>query len=227
MLRRVVLFVLLFAFSSTVLAQYDNPRKKRSAAGSRDTRFETSVILAYQNGLDETSEGGSALDVDSTLGWGVNIGWNWTAKWNLAYRFVSTSPKYFALIVPEDPDVLPQSIEHKLSKTSHQFNVTYNFREAAFTPFVLAGIGWTKVDSNVPTGGVDVGCWWDPWWGYICFGDWQTFETSEFTYNLGLGLRWDINNAVFTRAAYSREFLKLDNGTLNFDMAILELGLMF
>ena len=152
MLRRVVLLVLLVAFSSTVLAQYDNPRKKRSVAGSRDTRFETSVILAYQNGLDETSEGGSALDVDSTMGWGVNIGWNWTAKWNLAYRFISTSPKYLATIVPEDPDALPQTIEHKLSKISHQFNVTYNFREAAFTPFVLAGIGWTKLDSNVPTG---------------------------------------------------------------------------
>ena len=227
MLRRVVLFVLLVAFSSTVLAQYDNPRKKRSAAGSRDGRIETSVILAYQNGLDETSEGGSALDVDSTLGWGVNIGWNWTAKWNLAYRFVSTSPKYLATIVPEDPDVLPQTVEEKLSKISHQFNVTYNFREAALTPFVSAGIGWTKLDSNVRSGGVEGGCWWDPWWGYICFGEWKTYDTSEFTYNLGLGLRWDINNAIFTRAAYSREFLKVDNGTLNFDMAILEVGLMF
>ena len=227
MLRRVVLFVLLVAFSSTVLAQYDNPRKKRSAAGSRDTRFETSVILAYQNGLDETSEGGSALDVDSTMGWGVNIGWNWTAKWNLAYRFVSTSPKYTATIVPEDPEALPQTVEEKLSKISHQFNVTYNFREAALTPFVSAGIGWTKLDSNVRSGGVEGGCWWDPWGGYICFGEWQTYDTSEFTYNLGLGLRWDINNAIFTRAAYSREFLKVDNGTLDFDMAILELGLMF
>jgi opacity protein-like surface antigen len=227
MLRRFVLFVLLVVFSSTVLAQYDNPRKKRSAAGSRDTRFETSVILAFQNGLDETSEGGSELDVDSTTGWGVNIGWNWTAKWNLAYRFISTSPKYFALIVPEDPEILPVPVEHKMSKLSHQLNVTYNFSEKAFTPFVLAGIGWTKIDSNVPTGGVEGGCWWDSWWGYICFADWKTFDTSEFTYNLGLGVRWDINNAIYTRAAYSREFISLKNGSLDFDTAILELGLMF
>jgi len=205
MLRRIALIALLSITSFSVLAQYDHARKKRSAAGSRDTRFETSVILAYQNGFDESSEGGSALDVDSTIGWGISIGWNWTAKWNLAYRFVSTSPNYFATIVPEDPDVLPQSIEHKLSKVSHQLNVTYNFREAAFTPFVLAGIGWTKLDSN----------------------DWKTFDTTDFSYNLGLGFRWDINNAIFTKAAYSREFLKLDNGTFNFDMATLEVGLMF
>lgn len=131
------------------------------------------------------------------------------------------------MIVPDDPDALPQSIEHKLSKVSHQLNATYNFSEKAFSPFVSAGIGWTKIDSGVPTGGADVGCWWDPWWGYICFADWKTYKASEFSYNLGVGVRWDINNAVFTKAAYSREFIKVDNGTLNFDMAILEMGLMF
>ena len=70
-------------------------------------------------------------------------------------------------------------------------------------------------------------CWWDPWWGYICFSEWDTYGISKFSYNLGLGLRWNINNAFFTKAAYSREFLSLKNGTLNFDMAILEFGLMF
>ena len=227
MIKRFFLFFLLVAFSSAVLAQYDNPRKKRSAAGSRDTRFETSVILAYQIGLDESSEGGSSLDIDSTLGWGVNFGWNWTDKWNLSYKFISTKPKYLAVIVPDETDAVPVSIQHELSKMSHQLNATYNFSAKAFSPFVTGGIGWTKIDSGVPTGGADVGCWWDPWWGYICFTDWKTYETSEFTYNLGVGVRWDINNAIFTKAAYSREFIKVDNGTLNFDMAILEMGLMF
>ena len=231
MLKRLALIALLVVSSSTVLAQYDNQRKDRSpsAAGSRDTRFEASVILAYQNGLEESSEGGSSIDVDSQLGWGISVGWNWTAKWNLSYRLVATEPNYLATIVPDndDPSALPQTVEHKMSKYSHQLNATYNFSEKAFTPFVLAGIGWTKLDSNIPGGPPNTACWWDPWWGYICISDWETYQTSEFTYNLGLGLRWDINNAVFTKATYSREFLKVDNGTLNFDMAILEVGLMF
>jgi len=228
MLKRFTLLFLLVAFSSTVFAQYDKPRKKQSAAGSRDTRFETSVILAYQKGAGLQGEQGSSIDVDDKVGWGVNIGWNWTENWNLAYRFISTSPRYDAVIVPDEPEAVPISFNHKLSKLTHQFNVTYNFfGEKALTPFVIGGLGWTKLDSNIPTGGRDVGCWWDPWWGYICFADWKTFETSELTYNLGVGVRWDVNNAIFTKAAYSREFLKLDSGTLNFDMAILELGLMF
>ena len=229
MLRSIALIAILIADSSTVLAQYDHQRKDRSpsAAGSRDTRFEASVILAYQNGLDKSSEGGSSIDVDSTVGWGVSLGWNWTEKLNLSYRLAATKPDYLAVVVTEDTPLVPQAFEQKLSKYSHQFNVTYNFRAKAFTPFVLAGIGMTKIDTNVIAGPPTTGCWWDPWWGYICFSDWETFGATEFSYNLGVGLRWDINNAIFTKAAYSREFISLKNGTLDFDMAILEVGLMF
>lgn len=227
MLRRISLIVLLIIASTSVLAQYDHPRKKPSEAGSREGRWEGSVILAYQTGLDQSYENGSELSVDSTAGWGISFAWNWTEKWNISYRLISTSPKYSALIVPDDPNVVPQTIEHSMSKLSNQLNVTYNFRSKAFTPFVVAGIGWTKLDSNVPSAPPQVSCWWDPWWGYICISDWKTYKTSRLSYNLGAGVRWDINNAVFTKATYTREFLDVENGSADFDMAILELGLMF
>jgi opacity protein-like surface antigen len=229
MLRRLALFVLLVAMSYPVLAQYDNPRNERAASpsGSRDGRFEGSIILAYQNSADESFEGGSSLDIDSTVGLGFTIGWNWTDRVNLQYRLIKSSPDYVAIIVPEDPTVVPSPIEHEMSNYSHQLNLTYNFSSRAFTPFVHGGIGMTKLDSKITSGPPDVDCWWDPWWGYICFGDWKTYDTTEFTYNLGLGLRWDINNAIYTKASYSREFLSLKNGSLDFDFAILELGMMF
>ena len=227
MLKRIVLLAILIITSSSVLAQYDYPRKERSQAGSRDGRWEGSVILAFQTGLDPVYNDGSAIEIDSTTGWGVSFGWNWTDKWNLSYRLVSTSPSYTAVVVPEDSNIVPQVIEHKASKYSHQFNVTYNFSRRAFTPFVVAGVGWTKLDSNVPSAPPVTGCWWDPWWGYICVSDWRTYTTSGFSYNLGAGLRWDINNAIYTKASYTREFFDVDKGSVDFDMAIFEIGLMF
>ena len=100
MFKSAALIAILIATSSTVLAQSDNQRKERSPspAGSRDTRFEVSLILAYQNGLDESSEGGSSIDVDSAVGWGIGLGWNWTEKLNLSYRFVATKPGYLAVV---------------------------------------------------------------------------------------------------------------------------------
>ena len=227
MLKRFSLIALLIIISSSVLAQYDHPRKKQSKSGSRDGRWEGSVILAYQTGLDRSYDGGSELSVDSTMGWGLSFAWNSTEKWNLSYRYLSTSPKYTALVVPEeDSPEVPRTIEHKMSKKTHQFNMTYNFSRKAFTPFVVAGIGWSKLDSNVPSG-LSTGCWWDPWWGYICFADWKTYETSQFTYNLGAGVRWDINTMLFTKASYVREFISGENGSINLDTAVMELGLMF
>ena len=114
-----------------------------------------------------------------------------------------------------------------MSKYSHQFNLSYHFRDGAFTPLVMAGVGVASIDSNFPTGTLDAGCWWDPWYGYICFADWETYSSTELTYNVGLGFRWDINTALFTRGSYSVEFVDLDSGSLNFGTFIFEMGLMF
>ena len=227
MLKRYYWCALLLLGSASVLAQYDNPRREASQSGSRDGRWEGSVILAFQTGLDQSYEGGSELNVDSTAGWGISVAWNWTDNWNLSYRLLSASPNYSALVVPEDPAIVPQLINHKMSKYSHQFNVTYNFSRKAFTPFVVAGIGWTMLDSNVPSAPPQTACWWDPWWGYICVSDWKTFTASKLSYNLGAGVRWDINNALFSKASYTREFFDSKNGSINFDMAIFEFGIMF
>lgn len=227
MLKRVILLFILLLSSAVAMAQYDNQKRERSQFGSRDGRFETSVILAFQSGISAESEGGSSLDIDSAAGWGFSIGWNWTAKLNLQYRLTSNEPKYLAVIVPEDPDILPQTIEQKMSKLSHRLNASYHFFEGGFTPFVSGGIGYTKLDSNFPKAAPQAGCWWDPWWGFICFADYKTFSTSEFTYNLGVGLRWDINNAIFSRLEFNREFISLKNGSLDIDMFTLEFGLMF
>lgn len=226
MLKRISLIALLLVFSVSVFAQYDHPRKERRT-DSREGRWEGSVILAYQNGLKQSNEGGSEIDVDSTVGFGISFAWNWTDKVNLSYRFLSTSPDYTAVVVPEGENEVPQTINHSMTKATHQFNVTYNFRSKPFTPFVVAGIGYTKLDSNVPSAPPTAQCWWDPWWGYICISDWKTYDTSEFSYNLGAGLRWEINKFVFTKATYSREFLDVKSGSIDLDLAILELGLMF
>lgn len=227
MLNRIIPALLLLLSSSVALAQYDHQKKEPSKFGSRDGRFETSVLLAYQNGTDETNEGGSSLDIDSQAGWGVSIGWNWTARLHLSYRLMSNEPDYVAVIVPEDPEEGPKSFDHTMSKYSHQLNATWHFMDRAFTPFVQAGVGYAKLDSNIASGPPQAGCWWDPWWGYTCVGEWDTFTASEFSYNLGAGIRWDINNAFFSRATYSREFIDLKNGSLDFDTVTVEVGLMF
>ena len=224
MFKRLIFLIVLIALSTSVCAQRFN--KKSTDRAARDSRWEASLLVAYQNSTGMGSEGGSSLDIDSKAGWGLTVGWNWTSKWNLAYKLTVVNPDYSAFLVPDEPEV-PQTIDYNMSRISHQFNVTYNFWDKAFTPFVQAGIGMTTLDSNIPSEPPRTGCWWDPWWGYICATEWKTFKTTEFSYNLGLGMRWDINNAMFTRASYNREFVGVKKGSLDFDLLTVEFGLVF
>ncbi|MFC1688900.1 porin family protein [Pseudomonadota bacterium] len=224
-IKRLITVLVLLILSTSVHAQRFNQQKMNDAP--RYKTWEVSLLMQYQTGTDAEGEQGSSIDIDSGLGWGFGIGWNWTEHWNLGYRFSLNKPDYSATIVPEDPAEPPQTINYDMSKYSHQFNVAYHFMKGPFSPYVQAGVGWTKLDSNILSRPPTTGCWWDPWWGYICSTTWDTFKTSEFTYNLGVGLRWDVNSAMFLRGAWNRQFINLDNGNLDFDTVTLEAGFMF
>jgi opacity protein-like surface antigen len=224
-IKRITILLVLLVLSTSVQAQRFN--QNSISEGLRDGKFEVGLLLQYQNGSDIDAEGGSALDIDSSTGWGFGFGWNWTEKWNISYRFTLNKPDYAATIVPEDPMEPAQTINYELDKSSHMFNVTYNFLKGPLTPYVQAGLGWTKLDSNILSRPPTTGCWWDPWWGWICATDWETFETTEFGYNVGLGLRWDINQMVYMRGSWNREFIKVDSGNLDFDTLTLEAGFMW
>lgn len=229
MLKRFLILMLLLLFSASVLAQYDHPRKKdrKRDVDARDGRFEATLVLPYQNSVSVSGEEGSGIDVDSSMGWGFSLGWNWTENVNLSYKFMTNKPDYVATLIPDDLVNNPIDVGYNMSKTSHQVNATYHLLQRPFTPFITGGAGYAKLDSNIPNGLDRAGCWWDPWHGYICSTEWSSFKSSEFTYNVGVGVRWDVGDFIFTKAAYSREFLSLDKGSLDFDYLMLEIGLMF
>jgi len=225
MLKRLIIVLVLITLSSSVFAQRFN--KKNTEYGARDNRFEASILAAYQNSTGKDSDEGSSLEIDKSWGWGITIGYNWTSKINTAYKLTVMKPDYTATIIPEDPEMIPQTIDYTMSKYSHQFNATYNFMDKPFTPFVQGGLGFMTLDSNITSQPPTTGCWWDPWWGYICTTTWSTYNTTRFSYNLGLGLRWDVNNAFYIRGSYNKEWVSLKSGTLDFDMLTFEMGLMF
>ena len=222
-IKRLIILLLLLVLSTSVQAQRFNQKKIND--GIRYGNWEGSLLLQYQTSTDVSSPEGQSLDIDSSVGFGFGFAWNWTDRVHLSYRFSLNKPNYSATIVPEIGE--PQTINYKMARYSNQFNLTYHFLRGPLTPFVQAGVGWTKLDSNVPSQPPTTGCWWDPWWGYICTTTWETFKTSEFTYNVGVGVRWDVNGAIFVRGYWNRQFINLTNGNLDIDTLTLESGIMW
>ena len=225
MMKRLVLLLLLLTLSSSVFAQRFNRQVEQNSL--RHKQWEVGLIAGAQSGSDFEGESGSSLDIDSEYGWGFTIGYNLTPKWNVSWRFLLAKPDYSATIVPEDPAEPPQTIDYTMSRYSNMFNATYHFMKGPITPYIQGGLGWTRLDSNIIDRPPTTGCWWDPWWGWVCSTTWTTYETTEFAYNAGLGLRWDVNGALYMRGSYNREWVSVDSGTLEFDLLSLEVGFMW
>jgi prepilin-type N-terminal cleavage/methylation domain-containing protein len=51
----------------------------------------------------------------------------------------------------------------------------------------VGGLGWTWVDTNIPSGLPETFCWYYPWWGSYCATGTPTHDTTKFSYNLGGG----------------------------------------
>jgi hypothetical protein len=106
------------------------------------------------------------------------------------------------LVSEDDPNDTTR-IKHTASQFNGRLKATLNLLDGPFVPFVEVGYGWTYVDSNVADGPPQTGCWWHPWWGYICQNYYSTFSGTETSYGGALGLRYELRGQSFIKASYS------------------------
>ena len=197
-----------------------------SSKTQRAEKWETTIGF-YGTG-SESSDGsqGSSLDIDSGYGIGFSLGYNFTQ--HLALRFDGSWSRadYDAVLNTEDDGLV--EINHELTAFNGQFNGVWNILEGNFTPYLQAGLGWTYIDSNVADGPPSTGCWWDPWWGYICAPFFSTYSDTNFSWNIGAGLRYEMGQGMFLRGGWEQTHIDGGSGAdPTFDAIRLELGWFF
>jgi opacity protein-like surface antigen len=144
---------------------------------------------------------GSGLSVRGETGFGFTGGYNFTDRFALHGEFSWWDPSYDATFIPEEGGA-PETISHTMDVTSLHAKGVYHFLTGDITPFVEFGIGWTDLDSNVIDGPPTTGCWWDPWWGYICRDFFSTYSETRTSYTTAVGMRWDMSPGMMVRASY-------------------------
>ena len=152
------------------------------AQANRANSWEWSFAGIYQESKNMGGNGGSSLNVADDWGFGVNLGYNFTNNLALGVDLDWLSPDYRAVLV--DDMVSPTrttTIDHKFSQFNGRIKGTYSFLDGPLRPFIEVGIGWTYIDSNVADGPPVTGCYWHPWWGYICSNFYSTFSNTTFT----------------------------------------------
>jgi opacity protein-like surface antigen len=88
-----------------------------------------------------------------------------------------------------------------------RFNVDYNIINRRLTPFVTAGIGYQYLETELNHGSVTT-CWWDPWWGWVCDTDHVHAWETDFTWNVGGGLRWNVLDGLVVKAMAGATWLE-------------------
>ena len=217
-MRKLTLAVLLIA-----LPYISNAQTNR--AGS----WETSFSVIYQESISADGEQGSEFDMDSEVGFGINFALNINPKLSVGADLEFLKPRYSLLLVDDTGVNDDLVINHKLSQFNGRFKGTFNLIDGPFTPYIEAGLGWSYFDSNVADGPPQTGCYWHPWWGYICSNYYSTFDDTIFTYGAGIGLRYEFRGGAFLKASYN--YWELD-GVGNSDASGLtsgkvELGFLF
>ena len=141
----------------------------------------------------------------------------------LTGEFSWASPDYEALIVPDDGfgnAGEPELIRHELSLFSYTLKGTFNLLDGPLTPFAELGFGWTEVDSNIATTPPITGCWWDPWWGYVCDTFYNTYSKTRETYSGELGIRYDMPNGVSLKGSYGITQISTTKSTDDADLDV-------
>ena len=195
--------------------------QQRSESESRG--WESSIGLLYQDGAEIGFDGGSFLKADDDVGVIGAVGFNFGSRLDLLFGFESTSVDYELTRQSATTPGLSRQIVGEYDSFTPFVKLNYNFVDRAFTPFISAGVGWSFIDTNIPTGDTFYGCWWDPWWGYVCGGFTETKTVDAFAFQLGVGARWMFNDFYGLRLEYQKQWLDLSRaaGTPSFDQAKL------
>ena len=161
--------------------------------------------------------GGTSADIESDESLLVGFGYHYNDQLELGGSMTFGQTDYDADIAGDVNNDGVQdtvfSVSGEYESTTLLFDATWNFLPGQFTPYASAIVGWSWIDTNIATEPPQTGCWWDPWWGYVCTTFQDTKSLDGFTYGVDVGGRYDFSDSFALRAGYHMLWVDLSNAS--------------
>jgi opacity protein-like surface antigen len=197
-----------------------------SVAEPRPGTMEFTAGVMQSFSTTASGDNGSALTLKDRTGFQGGIDYYFTSRFSAGFDFSWASPSYNATLVPDDGSPVINA-SARADMFTGQFNLAYNFMDGPFSPFVEGSLGWTYFDSNVLDGAPVTGCWWDPWWGYICTDFYNTYDETNLSYGASVGARYDFANDLFIKGSYRYLDVDIDGSNPSLESVAIEIGWRF
>ena len=195
---------------------------------SRDDKWEFFLSPQFTNSKTLEFGNGSKAEINERSSIAFGFGYNINPYIELTTQFASSSSNYTGTRIIDDGSDTPEKFSANLYTSSINFGITYNLLHKPFTPYISANFGSTYLDSGIPTGDLTSVCWWDPWWGYVCSPQAQTYTSTEFNYGAGAGLRYDFNRKLYIKGGINLNVIDISSSnTADFTTYQFTFGFMF
>ncbi|HEY6242151.1 MAG TPA: outer membrane beta-barrel protein [Burkholderiales bacterium] len=191
------------------------PSPVQAQGAPREGSLEFILPISYSPSTSFNGQGGSSAELNSTLGFGFGLGYNVNNHLQLGGTVNWGYRNYIATTTNNNGTTSQGS--GQLSSSTIGFNAIYYFMSSGLTPFLSAGIGSTWVDTGIPNGLPQTGCWYDPWYGYVCNSYTPTKSQTAVSYTGGAGVRFEVSRAFSVQASYNKAWIELTKGTPEVD----------
>ncbi|MBE9568663.1 MAG: outer membrane beta-barrel protein [Proteobacteria bacterium] len=184
---------------------------------SRKGKFEFYLMPTVTNSEALEFDNGSSSNLNRRTGFGFGMGYNVNSHIELSLDFTSSNGSYTLTAIPElptAPGTEPLKSTGNLYTSSINFGFTFNLLSTPFTPYITGTLGSTYIDTGIYTGEVGTGCYWYPYWGYVCGPVARTYTSNEINYGAALGLRYDFSRKLFIKGDIGQNYLDVDNSNI-------------
>lgn len=178
----------------------------------------TRIGANYHPTTDVDFDGGTAVEFNSNTSFMVGLGYQLSEHFEVGANFTYEERDFEASIAGDAVGEV-FAATGDVDSMGVMFDLSYYFLTGRIRPFLTAGAGWNFVDTNIPTAPPQVGCWWNPWYGYICEDFQDTKNVDGFAYQAGAGVRYQINPSLSLSGSYRMNWLDYPkaDGTPTFD----------
>ncbi|MBX3301014.1 MAG: outer membrane beta-barrel protein [Nitrospira sp.] len=195
----------------------------------RSGRWEIMLSPQYTFERNLKLEGGTTANIDDTVGFGFQLGYNFNEHVNLGGMFSWSRPDYQAVIQPSPANSSPPSTQTGTVE-SGTFGLvgTYHVLKSPLTPYMDANVSGTYIVTDIADGPPVGGCFWDPWFGYVCGVSQPTKNGVFLSYGVGGGLRWDATDVLLLRAGVRQQWIDFSSsGPTGFTTFKFDIGMIF
>ena len=203
------------AASQGAMAQMGRGGDVNASAG--DWEFRIGPVFTESKNI--SFQGDSSVKLDSTTGVKIGTGWYVSPHLAIGMNFAWANTSFngtvcstsIACNAANPPSVHIENGHVDFSTLN--FDGTYTFLDGPFKPFIVGGLGWQWLNTNIASAPPQTGCWWDPWWGYVC-STWQpTHGSSSFIYQVGGGLQFNFSRTFAVNVDYRYTWFELSHST--------------